>query len=504
MRLRRTPAELWFTILGVGAFIGSGLTAMAAVATEHPLVLGSFVLFSSLGAAAIYRVQCVERTGTDESAHPPDPRTFADVAGLDEVRRDLEELVDCIRNRRKYLTLDAQLPRGILLYGPPGTGKTLLAKALAAEAGASFHYASGASFVEKYVGVGSQRVRELFVRARKSAPAIIFIDEIDSIGRSRHNGENAEWDSTLNKLLNEIDGFTSTDNVLLVCATNRKELLDTALLRPGRLDRQVYIGLPDLSARLSILQVHTRRKPLAADADLHALARRSPGLSGAHLAAIVNEAALATARVGRSEISQADFTQGLERVLAGMAGQKSVLSAEERQVVAYHEAGHAVVGSALGMGTVERISLLPRSQALGYVLQIPEERLLHTRRWLQDRIATLLAGRAAEAVFFGDVSTGAADDLHKATQIAEQMVLNYGMGSRHRNQVVREQALVLSPAVQAEVEAIIEQGWERALHLVQEQRAAVSKLATVLLEQENLEGSELENMLTALQPVSVP
>lgn len=484
-------AERWLARLGVLAFLGAGLTALAAVATGHPLVLGAFLLFAALGGVSIARAGAVASPTPIPEANSP--RTFADVAGLDDVRRDLEELVDFIRDRNKYLALDAQLPRGVLLYGPPGTGKTLLAKALASEAGASFHYASGASFVEKYVGVGPQRVRELFTRARRSSPAIIFIDEIDSIGRSRASGENAEWESTLNQLLTEIDGFSSTDNILLICATNRRELLDSALLRPGRLDRQVYIGLPDLEAREAIIRVHIQRKPLAPDVEIAALARQTPGLSGAHLAAMVNEAALTAARSDRSSLTQRDFVEGLERVLAGLAGKDSVLSNQERRIVAFHEAGHAVVGHLLELGTIERISLLSRSRALGYVLQVPEEQTLHTRQWLLDRIATLLAGRAAEQVIFGDVSTGASDDLHKATTIAEQMVVHYGMGKR--NALIREQALLLSPDVQAEIESIVEEQWHRALSLVEKHRAKLQRLAEALLDQETLEADEIQTLL---------
>lgn len=478
----------WHRVLSTGSAVvgtlGARLLARAARPGESRAPTDSDAAAGHAAAA----------TGGDGTAARPRV-SFDDVAGLDDVLGDLKELVSYIRERSKYLALDARLPRGVLLYGPPGTGKTLLAKALAGEAGASFLYASGPSFVEKYVGVGAQRVRELFARARRQAPSVVFIDEIDSIGRARGHSESSEWDATLNQLLTELDGFETAENVLLVCATNRREMLDEALLRPGRLDRQIYIGLPDLPARLAILRVHTRRKPLAPDVDLEAVARRTPGLSGAHLAAVANEAALAAVRCGRRHLSMADFDAALDRVLAGQTGRPHLLSESERRLVAVHEAGHALVGWILGQGAIEKITLLSRSQALGYVLQVPEEQALQTRAYLHARIAVLLGGRAAEELVSGDFTTGAADDLRKATSIAEQMVTEFGMGERRPHQVIREQALVLSGDVASEVTRIIGEAWERARSLVARNRGALERLASVLLERETLTRPDVEALL---------
>ncbi len=518
-------AEIWLKILAGGSAVGAVFLFIAAAGNDPlPLVRFTGMLLvvlsfaGAMSAIALARVQAsrVDESGalaqggttgntsatTGEGAVARPRLTFADVAGLDDVLDDLKELVGYINERDKYLALDAKLPRGVLLYGPPGTGKTLLAKALAAEAGATFLYASGASFVEKYVGVGAQRIRELFAKARKQSPAVIFIDEIDSIGRARGHSESTEWDTSLNQLLTELDGFESSENVLLICATNRKETLDEALLRPGRLDRQIYIGLPDLQARAAILDVHTRKKPLNSDVDLRTLARRTPGLSGAHLAAVANEAALAAARCGSSHLRMADFDAALDRVMAGQTGRPNLLTDTERRLVAFHEAGHALVGWVLGQGAIEKITLLSRSQALGYVLQVPEERALHTRAHLHARIAVLLSGRAAEELITGDFTTGAADDLRKATSIAEKMVTEFGMGERRPHQVIREQSLVFSRGVAAEVNHIIGDAWERAQTLVRRHQAALERLATTLMERETLHRSDVEALLADVNPAA--
>lgn len=509
-------AQRWLVLLGMGAILGalwlSSASGEEAAAAVWPGIL-IFVVLASValvvaamvgqnavserpesGALAVGQAAAapVEAEGQGAAASP---LRFDDVAGLDDVLADLRELVLYMRDRDRYLALDAKLPKGVLLYGPPGTGKTMLAKVLAAEAGATFLYASGSSFVEKYVGVGAQRIRELFAKARKEAPAIIFIDEIDSIGRSRGQSESSEWDTSLNQLLTELDGFEGSENVMIVAATNRRETLDEALLRPGRLDRQIYIGVPDLPARLEILRVHTRRKPLAADVDLAGIARSTPGLSGAHLAAIANEAALAAARDERSQVERSDFEGAMDRVMAGQTGRPNLLSPEERRLVAYHEAGHALVGWALGKGSIEKITLLSRSQALGYVLQVPDERLLQTRRDLMSRIAMLLGGRAAEQLVAGDFTTGASDDLRKATMIAEKMVTEFGMGERHPHLVIRQERLVFSRSVTTEVKQIIGEGWDRALALITQERAALERLAEALLERESLSRDEVERLL---------
>lgn len=521
--LRMLPAA---TIIGTSLLFGAGVvtdTPALSLAAGATLLLGLGITLGVMAAGAglfqpAWRTSGPSAEAGDgevaaRSAGPWDvaasmgvverPRVkFDEVAGLDEVLGELRELVGYVKERSRYLALDARLPRGVLLYGPPGTGKTLLAKALAGEADAAFFYASGSSFVEKYVGVGAQRVRELFARARRQAPAVVFIDEIDSIGRARGNGDSNEWDTALNQLLTELDGFEKTENIILVAATNRRELLDEALLRPGRLDRQVYLGLPDLPARAAILGVHTRKKPLGPDVDLAALARRTPGLSGAHLAAVANEAALAAARAQRSQLTMTDFEAALDRTLLGQSGQPNVLSPAERWLVAVHEAGHALVGWALAQGAIERITLLSRSQALGYVLQVPEQRLLQTRGDLLRRIAVLLAGRAAEQMVAGDVSSGASDDLQKATAIAEKMVTELGMGRRHPNQVLRPQSVMVSRAVSTEVGRIIGEGWETAQELTLRHRDALLHLAKLLIERESLTRAEIEAVLAPQVPAA--
>lgn len=517
MRALQARDLRWLGLLAVISASGALMARLAAMATEGSYYLTIMavwfgvlavlstgaVLFARRtadadGARAERRGGTAARSDNAAAAGKGVPRQkvgFSDIAGLGEVMADLQELVTYIKDRDRFLAMDARLPRGVLLYGPPGTGKTLVAKALACEAGASFFFASGSSFVEKYVGVGAQRVRDLFNQARKQAPAIVFVDEIDSLGRSRGGQDAAEWDSALNQLLTELDGFDTDDNVLLVAATNRKDILDEALLRPGRLDRQLYIGLPDAASREAILKVHTRKKPLEPEVDLSGLARRTPGLAGAHLAAMANEAALNAARAKRTQISMADFEEALERLLAGMGTRSGVLSEHERRMVAYHEAGHAITGWALGQGVIERITILPRSAALGYVLQIPEERALHTRGALLNRIAVSLAGRAAEMLVFGDVSTGASDDLRKATAIAEQMVCEWGMSKARPNQVVRQQELVMSRDVSGEVDAIIREGWELAMSLLTRHRGAMERLTATLLERESLDRAAVEQLL---------
>lgn len=479
--------------LSLGSFAAAVLVGKRAAAEET----GAGALASPGSTAAGESTE-----GKAQGTGIMSPLRFADAAGLEDVLSDLKELVSFIRERDKYLALDAKLPKGVLLHGPPGTGKTLLARVLAAEAGATFLYASGSSFVEKYVGVGAQRIRELFARARKQSPAVIFIDEIDSIGKTRGQSESSEWDTSLNQLLTELDGFQANDQVMVICATNRREILDEALLRPGRLDRQIYVGLPDLPARVAILRVHTRIKPLAVDVDITVLARRTAGLSGAHLAAIANEAALAAARTGRCELTMSDFEGAMDRVVAGQTGRPNLLSAQERRLVAYHESGHALVGWILGQGAIEKITLLSRSQALGYVLQADDERSLQSRGDLMGRIAMLLGGRAAEQLVTGDLSTGAADDLRKATAIAEKMVLEFGMGERYPHQVLRQDRLLFSHGAVAEVRKIIGEGWMRAESLVRRERGALEALATALLEKESLGREEVEAILSGVERVA--
>ncbi len=361
--------------------------------------------------------------------------TFKDVAGVEEAKTELAEIVEFLKYPQRYIQIGARIPKGVLLVGPPGTGKTLLAKAVAGEAGVSFFSISGSEFVELFVGAGAARVRDLFEQAKKKAPCIIFIDELDAIGKSRANGNfmggNDEREQTLNQLLTEMDGFNAGDaTVIVLAATNRPETLDPALLRPGRFDRQVLVDRPDLAGRLKILEIYAGKVKLGSGVDLKQIATRTPGFAGADLANLVNEAALLAARNQRSTVAQEDFNEAIERVVAGLEKKSRVLSEKEKKIVAYHEVGHALVGAVMpGGGKVAKISIVPRGMAaLGYTLQMPtEDRFLMDDTELRDQIATLLGGRAAEEIIFGSITTGAANDLQRATDFAERMVTTYGM-----------------------------------------------------------------------------
>ena len=362
--------------------------------------------------------------------------TFADVAGVDEAKDELNEIVDFLKTPERYTEIGARIPKGVLLVGPPGTGKTLLSKAVAGEAGVPFFIISGSEFVELFVGAGAARVRDLFEQAKKNAPCIIFIDELDAIGKSRSGsmgvvGGNDEREQTLNQLLTEMDGFASTDKpVIVLAATNQPEVLDAALLRPGRFDRQVLVDRPDLSGRKTILEIYAKKVKLAEAVDLDKMAQATSGFAGADLANLVNEAALLAARNYKKEVVQGDLNEAIERVVAGLEKKSRVMQDDEKKVVAYHEVGHAIVGHLMPGGSkVAKISIVPRGMsALGYTLQLPtEERFLNSREDLEGQIATLLGGRSAEEIVFGKITTGAANDLQRATDIAEQMVGTYGM-----------------------------------------------------------------------------
>ncbi|MEO1765174.1 MAG: ATP-dependent zinc metalloprotease FtsH, partial [Cyanobacteria bacterium J06629_18] len=359
--------------------------------------------------------------------------TFADVAGIDEAKIELQEVIDFLKNPDRYTQIGAKIPKGVLLVGPPGTGKTLLAKAVAGEAGVPFINVSGSEFIEMFVGVGAARVRDMFEQAKQLSPCILFIDELDALGKSRGDSggfasSNEEREQTLNQMLTQMDGFEANAGIIIIAATNRPEILDPALLRPGRFDRQVVVDRPDKSGRLAILKVHTQEIQLQENIDLSIVAARTPGFAGADLANLVNEAALLAARNNRESVTIADFNEALERVIAGLEKKSRVLNEVERKIVAYHECGHAIVG-ALVSGQVEKISIIPRGVgALGYTLQLPQEdRFLMLEGELRARITTLLGGRSAEEVVFGQVSTGASDDIQKATDLAEQAVTVYGM-----------------------------------------------------------------------------
>jgi cell division protease FtsH len=451
--------------------------------------------------------------------------TFADVAGVDEAKDELKEIVDFLKDPKTYGRLGGRMPKGVLLVGPPGTGKTLLARAVAGEAKVPFFSISGSEFVEMFVGVGAARVRDLFEQARAQAPAIIFIDELDALGRARGvgplGGGHDEKEQTLNQLLVELDGFDTSTGLVLLAATNRPEILDPALLRAGRFDRQVLVDRPDKAGRVQILQVHLKRAQLAADVDPQQIAALTPGFTGADLANLVNEAALLATRRRAEAVSMDDFTAAVERIVAGLEKRNRLLNPKEREIVAHHEMGHALVAMALpGMDVVHKVSIIPRGMgALGYTIQRPtEDRFLMTREELENKMAVLLGGRAAEWVIYSHFSTGAADDLAKVTDIARAMVTRYGMSERLGHVTLeREQHSYLgveqlyglparheygettATAIDAEVQAIVERAFQRTVALLEERRELLERSARRLLEEETLDAEQLSALVGEAQ-----
>jgi cell division protease FtsH len=448
--------------------------------------------------------------------------TFADVAGVDEAKQELTEIVDFLKTPERYAEIGARIPKGVLLVGPPGTGKTLLSKAVAGEAGVPFFIISGSEFVELFVGAGAARVRDLFEEAKKKAPCIIFIDELDAIGKSRSGsmgvvGGNDEREQTLNQLLTEMDGFTAQDKpVIVLAATNQPEVLDAALLRPGRFDRQVLVDRPDLSGRKTILEIYAKKVKLADAVDLDSVAQATSGFAGADLANLVNEAALLAARNHRTKVEQQDLGEAIERVVAGLEKKSRVLQDDEKKVVAYHEVGHAIVGHLMPGGSkVAKISIVPRGMsALGYTLQLPtEERFLNSKEELQGQIATLLGGRSAEEIVFGKITTGAANDLQRATDLAEQMVGTYGMsdtlgplaydkqgGGRFlggNNNPRRSVSDATAQAIDKEVRGLVDKAHDDALAILRQNMALLETIAQKILEKEVIEGDDLKQMLEA-------
>ncbi|RCJ24546.1 cell division protein FtsH [Nostoc sp. ATCC 43529] len=444
---------------------------------------------------------------------------FNDVAGVDEAKAELEEIVDFLKNAGKYTALGAKIPKGVMLVGPPGTGKTLLAKAIAGEAAVPFFSISGSEFIELFVGVGAARVRDLFEQAKEQAPCIVFIDELDALGKSRGGagpimGGNDEREQTLNQLLSEMDGFDANTGVIIIAATNRPEILDPALRRPGRFDRQVVVDRPDKIGREAILKVHARNVKLANDVDLSTIAIRTPGFAGADLANLVNEAALLAARRNSQAVMMADFNEGIERLIAGLEKRSRVLNETEKKTVAYHEVGHAIIGALMpGAGRVEKISVVPRGVgALGYTIQMPEEdRFLMLEDEIRGRIATLLGGRSAEEIVFGKVSTGAADDIQKATELAERAITLYGMSDELGPvafEKIQQQFLegygnprrAISPKVAEEIDREVKQTLDNAHHtaltILQHNHELLERTAEELLQKEILEGLELREYIS--------
>ena len=457
--------------------------------------------------------------------------TFADVAGVDEAKQELTEIVDFLKKPERYAVLGAKIPRGVLLVGPPGTGKTLLSKAVAGEANVPFFIISGSEFVELFVGAGAARVRDLFEQAKKKAPCIIFIDELDAIGKSRSGsmgvvGGNDEREQTLNQLLTEMDGFNASDKpVIVLAATNQPETLDAALLRPGRFDRQVLVDRPDLSGRRTILEIYGNKVKLDPAVDMERIAAATSGFAGADLANLVNEAALLAARADRKTVTQADLQEAIERVVAGLEKRSRVLAEDEKRIVAYHEVGHAIVGHLVPGGSkVAKISIVPRGMsALGYTLQLPtEDRFLNSKEDLQGQITTLLGGRSAEEIVFGEVTTGAANDLQRATDIAEQMVSTYGMssvlgplaydrqtGNRFLGQTNNPRRAVSDATAQSidrEVRQLVDNAHNHALAILESNRESLELISGKILEKEVIEGEELQTLLNRCQapdPVQV-
>ena len=442
--------------------------------------------------------------------------TFADVAGADEAVEELHEIKEFLENPKKFQSLGARIPKGVLLFGPPGTGKPLLARAVAGEAGVPFFSISGSDFVEMFVGVGASRVRDLFEQAKQSSPCIIFMDEIDAVGRHRGaglGGGHDEREQTLNQLLVEMDGFEAKDNIILIAATNRPDILDPALLRPGRFDRQIVVDRPDREGRAKILRVHTKGKPIAKDIDLMALAGQTPGFTGADLANLVNEAALLAARKGRRVIDQAELEEGIMRVIAGPEKKSRLLSEKERVVTAYHEMGHALVGHFLPEADpVHKISVVSRGQALGYTISMPaEDTFLTTRAQLEDQMAMTLGGRAAEELVFSEITTGAANDLEKVTAVAKQMTMRFGMSDKLGPRVLGHNQGApflgrdmhsepdysddLARTIDSEIRRIIEEAHQRARDILTEHRFELERLSQILLRRETIERDQFIALL---------
>jgi cell division protease FtsH len=438
--------------------------------------------------------------------------TFDDVAGVDEAVEELEELKDFLQQPQKYRAMGAKIPKGVLLYGPPGTGKTLIARAVAGEAGVPFFSISGSDFVEMFVGVGASRVRDMFEQAKANAPSIIFIDEIDAVGRHRGaglGGGHDEREQTLNQLLVELDGFDVKSGVIVIASTNRPDILDPALLRPGRFDRQVVVDRPDIAGREEILDVHAKGKPLAPDVDLKTLARQTPGFTGADLANLINEAALLAARRSKPDISMAETEEAIERVIAGPERKSRIMSDEDRRITAYHEGGHALVGYALpNLDPIHKVTIIPRGRAGGYTMALPvEDKYYERRSELVDQLAYSLGGRTAEEVVFGDPSTGASNDIEKATHLARKMVMEYGMSDRlgplqygkpeaevflgrdyTRNQDLSNE---VAAAIDEEVRFLITQAHDEARVILEAHREALDRVAHVLIERETLNAAAL-------------
>ncbi len=501
------------TVHGTG---GSSLLSLLTYILPFILFFGFWIFLMNQMQGGGSRVMNFGKSKAKRMSVDAPKITFRDVAGVDEAVQELHEIKEFLENPKKFQALGARIPKGVLLYGPPGTGKTLLARAVAGEAGVPFFSISGSDFVEMFVGVGASRVRDLFEQAKQSSPCIIFMDEIDAVGRHRGagmGGGHDEREQTLNQLLVEMDGFEMKDNIILIAATNRPDILDPALLRPGRFDRQVVVDRPDRKGRKHILEVHTRGKPLAKVIDLDALAGQTPGFTGADLANLINEAALLTARQGKREITMNELEEGIMRVIAGPEKKTRVMSEKERLITAFHEMGHAIVGHLLeNTDPVHKISIISRGQALGYTISLPtEDKFLTSRAELTDTMAMTLGGRAAEEIVFGEITTGASNDLEKVTETAKQMVMRFGMSERlgprvfghDRGQPFLGREFSAEPdysdeiarEIDDEIRRIVEGAHQTAKDLLTEKREELDRISNILLERETIDAEQFIALL---------
>jgi cell division protease FtsH len=478
------------------------LVALAWYQVENWIITWAPIIFMGLLVFFIWRTLRLMPRTKPQQIKPQSASSiaWADVAGCDEAKAELAEVVEFLRDPKRFAAVGAQVPKGIMLHGPPGTGKTLLAKAVAHESGAQFFSQSAASFVEMFAGLGAARIRRLFSEAREHRPAIIFIDELDAVGARRGSDNNSEREQTLNQLLVEMDGFDSTGDLVVIAASNLLEKLDPALLRPGRFDRQILVSPPDVGGREAILRVHSRNKPLGGDVDLATLARQTSGLAGADLANICNEAAIFAARGHRNELRHADFDAAVERVVAGMQSRRT-LNEHERRVVAWHEAGHALCAELLpGVDRVHKISIVPRGSALGYTLNLPEEdRYLKTREELIDHMTVLLAGRVAEELVFGAITTGAANDLHRVAEISRAMIHDYAMGTTITSRKISAHGGEVSDRTRElrddEQQHLADEARRAAARLLSEHREQLDELAGALLRDEVLERADIDRIM---------